>query len=207
LKEIVYNFLGSPYKRGPLGEKENKEIYREDVFDCTTLILVSAAKVNSNGKTPKEVMKEVNYYPPGEVSYENRLHFSTYRNKVSPYFEDITQEIGKDKTKEKKVILNKKREEGRLIDINWEEEINLEYIRKEDLDKVISNLPSEVGVAFIKNGDEKIGLDVRHEGFVFEKENLIHASSIEGEVAEVDFLDFVENSNYDGVIFFKVIYN
>lgn len=152
-------------------------------------------------------MKEVNYYPPGEVSYENRLHFSTYRNKVSPYFEDITQEIGKDKTKEKKVILNKKREEGRLIDINWEEEINLEYIRKEDLDKVISNLPSEVGVAFIKNGDEKIGLDVRHEGFVFEKENLIHASSIEGEVAEVDFLDFVENSNYDGVIFFKVIYN
>ncbi len=199
--------MGSPYKRGPLGEKENKEIYREDVFDCTTLILVSAAKVNSNGKTPKEVMKEVNYYPPGEVSYENRLHFSTYRNKVSPYFEDITQEIGKDKTKEKKVILNKKREEGRLIDINWEEEINLEYIRKEDLDKVISNLPSEVGVAFIKNGDEKIGLDVRHEGFVFEKENLIHASSIEGEVAEVDFLDFVENSNYDGVIFFKVIYN
>ncbi|MFW6283452.1 MAG: N-acetylmuramoyl-L-alanine amidase-like domain-containing protein, partial [Minisyncoccales bacterium] len=142
------------------------------------------------------------------VSYENRLHFSTYRNKVSSFFEDITQEIGKDKTKEREITLNKKRpEKGRLIDIDWEKEINLNYIEKENVDEIISRLPSEVGVAFIKNGDEKKGLDVRHEGFIFDKKKLVHASGIAEKVVEVDFLDYLKDSGYDGVIFFKIIYN
>jgi len=206
LKQIVYGFLGAPYERGPLGEGDNEKLYRTDAFDCTTLVLVTASKFNSNGTSPEEMMKKVNYYPAGTVSYENRLHFSTYRNKVSPFFKDITSDVGGQKTKEKTVILNKERDkEGRLIDIDWQEEIRIKYIVKKDVPGIISYLPLEVGVAFIVDGDEKIGLDVRHEGFVFDREKLVHASSSRGEVFEENFLDFLEKSNYSAVLFFKII--
>ncbi len=206
IKQIVYGFLGTPYERGPLGEKEEERIYRTDVFDCTTLVLVVASKFNSNGVFPEEIIKQANYYPSDQISYESRLHFSSYRNQVSPLFRDITEEIGKEKTKTKQVVLNKDRgEEGRIIDINWEREINLKYIAKEDVPEIISFLPSETGVAFMVDGDEKIGLDIRHEGFLFNGEKLVHASSNRGEVFEEDFLDFFDKSNYTGVIFFEIV--
>ncbi len=206
LKEIVYGFVGTPYELGPLGEKQGEEIYRTDVFDCTTLVLVSVSKLNSNKKSPQEMMEQVNYYPFGQVSYENRLHFSTYRNKVSPFFKDITLDVGKEKTQQKQVVLNKKNNEGeRIIDIDWEKEITLNYIEKQDVPEISSNLPLEVGVAFIIDGDEEIGLDVRHEGFLFDRNNLIHSSNFEKEVVEVDFLNFIKESDYSGVVFFSII--
>jgi len=204
LKQVVYGFLETPYKLGPLGEKEGEEIYRTDVFDCTTLVLVSVSNLHSNEISPEERMKEVNYYPPEEVSFENRLHFSTYRNKVSPFFEDITKKVGGDIAKEKDIVLNKEREEGRIIDIDWEKKITLNYIEKEDVSQIIHRLPLEVGVAFMMEEDEKIGLDIRHEGFLFEKENFVHASRNKGKVVEENFLDFLEETNYFGVIFFKI---
>ena len=204
LKNLVYEFLGRPYERGPLGEEEGERIYREDVFDCTTLVLVSASKYNANGKSAEEMMKVANYYPAEVISYENRLHFTTYRNKVSPLFEDITRQIGGDLTEQKKVLLNKDKEgEGRLIDIDWEEEVVIKYIKTEDIQKITENIPKKVGVAFIVDGDENMGLDVRHEGFVFNSNELVHASSQRGEVYKEDLLKFLENSNYTGVLFFK----
>ncbi len=204
LKGIVYEFLGRPYERGPLGEEEGEQIYREDVFDCTTLVLVSTSKYNANGKSAEEMMKVANYYPAGVVSFESRLHFTTYRNKVSPLFEDITRQIGGDLTEQKKVLLNKDREgEGRLIDVDWEEEVVIEYIKTEAVQKITKNIPKEVGVAFIVDGDENMGLDVRHEGFVFNGSELVHASSQRGEVYKEDLLKFLESSNYSGVLFFR----
>ncbi len=205
LKQIVYGFLGTPYELGPLGEGEDEEILRTDVFDCTTLVLVSAAYFASNGGAPEEMMKKANYYPSEKVSYETRLHFSSYRNQVSPLFKDITRKIGGEKTKQKKIILNREREEeGRIIDIGWEKEIVLEYIEKQDVPEIISELPSEAGVAFIVEGDEKIGLDIRHEGFLFDKKTIVHASSQKGEVSEDNFLELLINSHYDGVSFFII---
>lgn len=208
LKQVVYEFLGRPYLRGPLGEKEGERIYREDVFDCTTLVLVSASKYNANDKSAEEMMKIANYYPAGVVSFESRLHFTTYRNIVSPLFEDVTHEVGGDLAESKRVLLNKKRSgEGRLIDIDWEEEVDLRYIKKEDVPRIVSELPQEAGVVFIVDGDEEIGLDIRHEGFVFDGKTLVHASSQRGEVSEENLLNFLQNSNYDGVGFFRVVRN
>ncbi len=206
LEKIVKGFLGRPYERGPLGEGENEEIYRADVFDCTTLVLVSVSKLHSNGLAPEEMIKKINYYPPGEVSYENRLHFSSHRNQVSDFFEDITRDIAPELYQEKKILLNKKREgKGRLIDIDWEKEITLPYIRKEDVSDMLSEIPPVAGVAFLVEGDEEIGLDIRHEGFLFEGKELLHASLSRGAVFKEDFLQFLENSDYDGVNFFYVL--
>jgi hypothetical protein len=198
LKKIITSYLGTPYRLGPLGEGVDKEIYRDDVFDCTTFVLVSVSNLHSDN--PQQMIKQINYYPPGEVSYQTRLHFSSYRNKVSDYFEDITAQVGGSYAKSKEILLNK----GDLINIDWQKNINLKYIEKEDVGKVIQNLPRVAGVMFIKDGDQEIGLDVRHEGFILDNRDLIHASSTFGEVRRENFLDYLQKSSYDAVNFYKI---
>lgn len=200
-KDLVTSFLGFPYQRAPLDEENN--IYREDVFDSTTLVLVVASKYNYP-ENPEEGIKKIHYYPAGEVSYQNRLHFSSYRNQVSPYFSDITYAVGDQYVKIKSVNLNQKKDGSRLIDIDWEETIALDYILKEDVSKIIDNLPEVVGVSFIVLSDSEIGLDFRHEAFLIERERLIHASSKEEKIIEEDFLEFLENSGYSAVNFFEI---
>lgn len=205
LKEIAFGFLGNSYQGGPLGEGEGEVLYREDVFDCTTFVLTVVAKENANGKTPEEVMKKINYHPPGEVSYGNRLHFSTYRNEVSEYFEDITEDVGGSFVKEKSVVLNKKQGEDnkRLIDIDWEEEILVNYIPISDVSFALKNLPSKAGIGFVRENSFELGLDINHEGFVFNGQDFVHASSKEGKVIKENLLDYLGNHNYDGVLFYQ----
>ncbi len=206
IEEIVYSFLDTPYKRGPLGENQGENIYRTDVFDCTSLVLTVAANYGDQSRRPEEIIKYANHYPPDRITYENRLHFSSYRNRVSPLFEDITAQIGGNQTVGKKIVLNKKSADGqRLIDIDWEQEIILPYIKISDLNQILPILPPVVGVAFIRAGDEAIGLDVRHEGFLIDGQKLIHASSFHGKVVDENFFDFLGRNNYQGVNFFRLV--
>ena len=197
LKEVVESFIGLPQKSGALDEDT---LYTENGFDSTTLVLSSVAKTHSE-EDPEEVMKKINYYPSGEVSYENRLHYSTYRNKVSEYFSDITERVGGNRTEKKTVLLNK----DRLIDIDWEEEIELTYISSENVFYALPQLPFICGVMFIADGDEEIGLDVRGEGILLNGVDMIYASSKEGEVVKVKFLDYLDESGFSGVIFYEFI--
>ncbi len=201
LRDIVLNYIGAPYGSDPMDDDEN--IYNNEEFNSTTLVLVSAADYHFP-EDPEEGMKQIHYYPPGEVSYENRLHFSTYRNQVSDYFSDITAEVGGELTESKEVVLNKEREDGRLLEIDWEEEITLEYIYVEDFLEVISELPEIAGVTFIVDGDEEIGLDVRREGLLLDGDRFVHSCSNQEEVIEENILDFLEDQDYDGVNFFKI---
>ena len=196
LREIVTGFIGTPYQLGPLDEGEN--IYREDVFDCTTLVLVTVANLHS--ENPEEEIKDVNYHPSGEVSYETRLHFSTYRNKVNDYFKDITEEVGGDYVNQKQVLLNK----DQLIEIDWQEEITINEIRTQNVSEVVDNLPEVAGVMFMRDSNSDIGLDINHEGFVLDGEDLVHASPTHGQVYREDFLTYLANSNYDSVAFYEV---
>ncbi len=202
LYETVDYFIGKPQKSGPLDEEV---LYTEEGFDSTTLVLSVVARTISK-ENPEEIMKEINYYPPGEISYENRLHFSSYRNKVSDYFEDITTEVGGNYVEEKDVLLNKERDdEGRLIDIDWEEEITLTYIPKIYVPLSLPDLPLVSGVMFVMDGSEEIGLDVRGEGIILDGERFVYASREEGEVIEVDFMEYLEDSGYDGVSFYRFL--
>lgn len=203
IAEIANNFIGTPYKRNPLSEKENT-LYRTDYFDCTTFVLSVTAEKNSKNKTPEEVMLEINYYPPKNVSYENRNHFSTYRNKVSPYFNDITKEIGENYTKEEKIILNKGVNGKRIIDIDWEKEITIHYILAKDVEKILNNIPQEVGVGFVDTNRFKDGLDIVHEGLLFEGETLFHASSKQKKVVQENFLNYLKESNHGALLFYKI---
>ena len=201
LEDIILGYLGYPYEADPMDDDEN--IYNNEAFNSTTLVLVSAADYHFPDD-PEEGMKEIHYYPAGEVSYETRLHFSTYRNKVSEYFTDITLEVADDLADSKTVTLNRDGEDGRLLDIDWEEEIDLDYIDVDDVVEVIPELPEVAGVTFIVDGDEDIGLDVRREGLLLDGDRFIHASSTREEVIEENLLDFLEDQDYDAVNFFKI---
>ncbi len=201
LKANLDSFIGLPQKDGPLDEET---LYTQEGFDSTTLVLSLQAKTHLE-EDPAKAMEKINYYPPGEVSYENRLHFSSYRNFISPYFEDITREVGGDVVERKTVFLNKEGEDGRLIDIDWEEEIDLYYIPLEYASFFLTDLPSISGAMFLLDGDEEIGLDVRTEGIVLEREEFVYASRSEGEVIKVDFRDYLEEADFDGVIFYRFL--
>lgn len=166
------------------------------------------------------MMEFLNYWPEkkletGEIEYkitfENRLHFTTDRNTTSPYFQEVTEQVvDQSKIKEKKIILNQTRPDGtRLIDIDWEKEVVVKYVPSEFITRdLFQNLSEVVGVGFIKEGDEKIGLDVRHEGFLFKGNFFIHASSIQEEVVKEDFFEYYfdknNNPRFDGILLFDI---
>ncbi len=212
LKKIIKARTGTPYVLGPLGEGKGKDpnpVFRVDVSDCTVFVLTTVAMANSSStKEAEEAMEAINYYPAGEVSYDNRLHFTTYRNSVSPYFKDITREINK--AESKTVVLNRQRGvEGRIIDINFEETMTVYYVPSSVLsEEALMQLPSVSGVAFLRHGDENIGLDVRHEGFLINGKQIVHASNERGEVVKENFFEYLFNNGvarFDGVIFFEVL--
>jgi len=215
LKALSILRLGTPYHLGCLGEESGRDkdpIFRLDVTDCTVFVLTNVALLYSQDlKEAREMMKYLNYRSPGQTTFENRLHFTTDRNAVSPYFQDITGQIaGKGKTEEKRIILNKPKADGkRLIDINWEKEIIMRYIPSQYITRdLLANFPKAVGIAFIREGDEKIGLDVRHEGFLFDGRILFHASSVRKKVVADDFFKYYFGKNgrprFDGIVLFKV---
>ncbi len=216
LKALAILRLGTPYQLDCLGEESGRDkdpIFRLDVTDCTTFILTAAALLHSqNLEEAKGMMKFLNYQPNSEMTFENRLHFTTDRNAVSPYFEDITGRfLCGCSLKTVKVTLNKVKPDGRrLIDINWEKETTIRYIPGQYItEKLFSKLPAAIGVAFFKNGDEKIGLDVRHEGFLFDGQLLFHATSAQEVVAAEDFFEYYfgkdgKTPKFDGIILFEI---
>jgi len=175
LKALVILREGTPYKLGCLGEESGRD--QDPVFIA---LLHSHDLQEARG-----MMRFLNYQPDQKISFRNRLHFTTDRNLVSPYFYDATEEIaGLDKIMQKRIILNKIQENGdRLIDINWQKETTIKYVPNKYITvDFFSQLPQAIGVAFVGNSDENIGLDVRHEGILIDGENLYHASSVRQKV-------------------------
>jgi len=216
--------LGTPYQFNCLGEESGRDkdsIFRLDVTDCTTFVLTNVALLHSKTlEEARNTMKYLNYRPQKDsktgkllykITFENRLHFTTDRNETSPYFEDITQEIvPKYRMVNQKVLLNKMKTDGkRLININWEKEITINYIPSKFINKeLLKSLPKTLGIAFVKKGDDKTGLDVRHEGFLFDGKTFFHASSIQKKVVAEDFLKYYfpkrNNPRFDGIILFRI---
>jgi len=216
LKALSILRLDTPYQLGPLGEESGRDkdpVFRLGVTDCTAFVLTNVALLHSQSlEEAKEMMKFVNYQPPNfEISFENRLHFTTDRNMVSPYFKAITGEsLYGCKLETVSVILNKIKPDGkRLIDIDWEKEMEIQYIPNQCLsEEFFSNLPQVLGIAFLKEGDEKIGLNDRHEGSLIDRKFLFHASPVQNKIVAENFFEYYfENGQFpkfDGIIFFEI---
>ncbi|MCK4454111.1 DUF1460 domain-containing protein [Candidatus Parcubacteria bacterium] len=238
LKAIAILRLGTPYQLGCLGEESGPDkdpIFRLDVTDCTVFVLTTTALLHSqNLEQAREMMKFLNYGPDKEIrttrrfapqnlvsslrsemTYENRLHFTTDRNMVSPYFSDITEEVASSSNLiTRKVILNRIKTNGkRWIDIDWQKEIMIKYLPNKYITKeLLMGLPKSVGIAFVKEKYFETGLDVIHEGLLFNGELFIEASSIQKKVAAEDFFDYYFGENgssprFDGIILFDLTFD
>lgn len=204
--------LGTLYEVGKLGEEEGEDpdpLFRWDVTDCTAFVLTNVALLNSESvEEAEKVMELVNYRlkeGKRDVSFEGRLHFTTDRLESSPYFKNITKEVGEVETET--VVLNKKAEGERLLDIDWQKEKEVSYVPSEKIDRsFLEELPSVAGLAFVNRDFFEKGLDVVHEGLLFSGHNLLHASSYSGKVELVDFDDYYFSKdgspNFDGIIVF-----
>ena len=52
-----------------------------------------------------------------------------------------------------------------------------------------------------------MGIVVAHEGYIIDRKNLIHASSVEKKTVNVDFLSYLENNDeprFDGIMFYEI---
>ena len=210
---ISFLRLGTPYKLGCLGEEsgvDSDPIFRLDFTDCTALVLTNTALLCSqSAEEALAKMTQINYRSD-DISFYNRLHFTTDRNDASPFFKDVTEQlINPELIEEVEIVLNKKGKEGkRIIDIDWEKQRILKYIPIKHCQEVfLGTLPSALGVALVKEATIEQGLDVIHEGFLFEGEKFVHASSSEGEVVQVSFRNYLTQQKpkyFDGVIFFEI---
>ncbi len=215
MKALVTLREDTPYRLGCLGEESGRDqdpVFRIDVTDCTAFVLTTVALLHSHDlQEARDMMRFLNYQPDQKISFGNRLHFTTDRNSVSPYFYDATEEMaGSDKIMQKQIILNKIQENGdRLININWQKETIIKYVPNKYITvDFFSQLPQVIGVAFVGNSDENIGLDVRHEGILIDGENLYHASSVKQKVVGENFFDYYFDANklprFNGILFFGV---
>ena len=122
---------------------------------------------------------------------------------------NITSEISSQDDLETVAIeLNKKQDGSEFLKLDWSSREKIQFLPAEKVTKdLLSRLPSICGVAFVKRSYFKMGIVVAHEGYIIDRKNLIHASSVEKKTVNVDFLSYLENNGeprFDGIMFYEI---
>jgi hypothetical protein len=192
--------LDTPYEFKAIGDGsgfEPEPFFRVDKTNCTAFILTNIALAStSNYQQAESLMKKLNYYPSEEgnndVSYENRVHFTSDRLLTSKYIELITTEIAHPQELDTiRLVLNCQSNGSRLLPINWQKEIELPYVPKEFITKqFLERLPAVCGVGIIQKELFPKGVVIAHEGFLFDGTNFIHASKDAHKVKREDFMRY-----------------
>ncbi|RMH58935.1 MAG: DUF1460 domain-containing protein [Candidatus Hydrogenedentota bacterium] len=196
--------VGTPYQGGALGEGtglDTDPMIRFDVTDCTILNLVSVSLAHSEVSSETEAIRIAGYRPGETVAFENRLHFTTDRLDVSPWFKDVTGRFRG--ARRHRVHLNRRRDGGRWIGIDWNRWRDVTYLPAEEAVSLFqdTDCPEVLGVGFTKRKILDDGLDMLHEGLLYRGETVVHASSRRGRVILEPFSKMVRR--YDGVVFFE----
>lgn len=193
-------FLNVNYKESTLiGNVNMPEIFVINLegIDCFTYIdYVEAMRLSNSFPQFEENLKKVRYQY-GKVAFENRNHFFTdWIEFNSNHIEDVTEEVGGEKTKTVEKMLNKKEDGTYFLPGIPAKERKIQYIPSDALDKMI--------IERLRTGDyvgifsEAQGLDVSHTGIIIkdgDKAYLRHASSREENrrVVNEDLINYVSN--------------
>jgi len=175
-------FFNTPYRESTLiGDVNMPEVFviNFEGVDCFTFIdYVEAMRFSGSFPEFKERLNKIRYRS-GKVSFENRNHFFTdWREFNQGLVDDVTAQVGPEKTKRAMKMLNRKR--GGVILLP-----GIDYKQRE-----IIYIPSDVIDATVidrlRTGDyvgiytRKQGLDVSHVGIIIRDKNKVyirHASS------------------------------
>lgn len=205
--------VGAPYRLGALGEgspPDTDPLVAFDTTDCTALQLVAATFAHASEPGGERAAMARAGYRDGVVSYATRLHFTTDRLDASPYFRDITRDVGGRACARARVTLNRRRSGARWIAIDWRRERTVAWLpraRARDLAATFDagRLPAAVGIAFVHRAGLGDGLDVVHESLLWHGRTLVHASSRAGRVVAVPWRDYLDGPgrDADGVVLFE----
>ena len=182
---ISQHFLNTPYLKSTLtGSINEQEIFVINLggVDCFTFIdYVEAMRLSCSFDELKASLKKVRYRS-GDVDYWKRNHFFTDWAEFSrANILDATGEIGGNRTKKSKKILNTKEGGTCFLEGIAPREREVAYIPVHEISSSV--------FAAIRTGDyagiysELPGLDVSHAGIIIKADNdecfLRHASSLE----------------------------
>ena len=218
LKAITLWRIGTPYEIFKLGEEQEPDtdpIFRLDVSDCTVHVLTSLSMAQSDSwEGARENIIKLHYKIDNSgkqvPNYESRWHFTTNRILSNPSTVNITEDFVKKADLETlEINLNKKNDGSKLLDLDWSKNVELSYIPNENINsKLLEILPQVCGIAFVRKSYFENGLAVAHEGILVDQEFLVHASSIELETVNVNFIDYYFTENgavFDGIMIYKFV--
>ncbi|MBN1825312.1 MAG: DUF1460 domain-containing protein [Candidatus Eisenbacteria bacterium] len=202
--------IHTPYRIGCLGEGRDPDrdpLFRLDETDCTVLVVTSAALLHAGSLEEAEGAIRRIHYRGGQPSYENRYHFTLDRITASPFFEEITARAAPDSLLEGITVrLNRDSAGGRLLPIDWEREVTIRYLPARRMNRTVAaRLPSACGIAFLRLANVPKGYLVAHEGILLDGDRLFHASSRAGRVVESPLFDYLENTGFDGLLFYRFL--
>lgn len=214
LRAIALLRLGTPYVLGCLGEESGRDknpVFRLDESDCTVNVLTSTAMAHARSlPEARGWMTRLNYYP-GEnpVRYENRVHFTEDRIRASQWFHDITPQIATGTPLASvRLTLNRGSDGTPLLPISWKRATTIRYLRQSDVSPaLLARLPASIaGVAFVREKLFPKGIAVAHEGFVVDRQWLVHADSITKKTVRTQLCDYLRKNAdwFDGVMIFSI---
>ncbi len=205
---ISRRFLGLMYAESTLiGDINTPEVFVINLegADCLTFIeYIEAMRLSASFSEFKEHLKKVRY-KSGEVTFNNRNHFFTdWREFKSNFVDDVTEEIGSEKTMRVQKMLNEKEDKTFFVP-------GIRPIMRE-ICYIPSDSINEIPINKMMTGDYigiyslLAGLDISHVGIIIKDEERVilrHASSTakNRKVIDDDFMEYI--SEKPGIIVFR----
>ncbi len=191
-------FLDMDYKGSTLiGDVNTPEVFVINLegVDCFTFIdYIEAMRLSVSFLEFQENLKKVRYRS-GKVAFENRNHFFTDWREFNPDFvDDVTEQIGAQKTKNITKILNRREDGTYFLQGIQPEHREIKYIPSDTIDDSVINKLQTGDYAGIYSGTQ--GLDVTHVGIIIKEGDsafLRHASSEKRhrKVIDQDFRNYI----------------
>ena len=201
-----YVFLGVPYKNNTLiGNMDIKEkfVINLEGMDCFTYIdYVHALNLSRDYYDFVDNLK-LTRYKKGSVSFKTRNHFFYDWSLNVNGIKDVTKDIREEKITTVRKTLNLKKDGSLFLDGIPTRKVKISYIKSKFITPgyLMWLIPGD----YIGIYSEEEGLDVSHVGILFvskdDKYYFRHASSIEGKVVDVDFIEYIKDK--PGIIVYR----
>ena len=198
-------FLGVPYKSNTLiGSKNTPEkfVINLEGMDCFTYIDYVHSLILSQDYYDFVDFLKLTRYQHGVVSFTTRNHFFYDWSLYVEGVDDVTKQIRGNKVTTVQKKLNMKSDSSVFLEGIPIREVEISYIK--------SKFITTVYLEKMRSGDyvgiysEKEGLDVSHVGILIKRLGTYyfrHASSIEGKVVDVDFIEYIKDK--PGIIVYR----
>lgn len=207
LERLTRGLVAAPYLLSALGEASGRDPdprMRFDAFDCTTFVETALALLHCDD--PDAIRKRMDFirYTDGEVGFLHRRHLMTSQwipqLVAAGVLEDVTEQVGKDKTKHIRLALTERRWKHRRVARSLElgegivpvGEFDLPYIPIAHAQKIVASFPAGAVVNVVRADVPGSPDVITHQGLLIRKPGddqlyVRHASPVSKRVIDEPF--------------------